>query len=466
MVVAMPMSIPQLQPGKIPIYRGIVQSLADDIYSGRLAAGEQLPPHRELADQLEVARGTIAKAYAEAERLGLVRSGVGSGTYVLEADSGTRPYSTLLQPPVAFSDLSTNHPLPDIDPDPAGALQEMALRPDRKALLRYQSPVGLHRHRQTGVQWFKRLGLSVDLQDLVVCSGGQHALFVTLAHLLEPDDVVAVEEWSYPGLHGVVDTLHLKTVAVSMDRWGMNIESLRQVCQRRRVRALYCMPTAHNPTGIVLSDSRRKQIAQLARQYDFAIVEDAANQMFVRDPPPPLYSYAPERTYLIAPTTKVMCAGLRVGFLLAPEQQCDAVARHVWASQWMVSPLGAEVLTIWLEQGLVDQTLLAKRREARRRQKLAARILKGHTVSAHPENFHLWLRLPPDWETQQVITEARRWNIAVTPNTAFWMRQRTPPCAIRIALGGVARIGTLATGLETLDQILRGPVPVTSPQSS
>ena len=118
------------------LYRWIVQALADDMASGRLRAGERLPPHRDLADRLGVARGTIAKAYAEAERLGLVRSGVGSGTFVLSPDSGARPYSTLLEPPVVWSDLTTNVPMADIDADPADALRILSTAPPRQTAAR------------------------------------------------------------------------------------------------------------------------------------------------------------------------------------------------------------------------------------------------------------------------------------------------------------------------------------------
>ncbi len=452
----MPIWVPhRYKKGSGPIYREIVQAIADDIASGRLSAGDRLPPHRDLADQLKVARGTIAKAYAEAKKLGLVRGGVGSGTFVLAPDSGLRPYSTLLEPPVVYNDMTTNYPLPGIDPDPAEAFQELAVRPDRMALLRYQSNLGMRRHRLAGVQWARRLGVDADIGEVLLCSGAQHALFVVLAHVTDPGDAILVEEWSYPGLHGIAETLHIRLIAVEMDRWGLNIEGLERVCEQQQVRALYCMPTVHNPMGSVLSATRRKHIARLARRYDFLIIEDEANRLLAAESPPTIRSSAPERTYFVASTSKILCAGLRVAFLVAPEDEVSAVARHIWATQWMVSPLGVEIVTIWLEKGVVDRTIERKRAEASRRQQLARDILADFTIRAHSSSLHLWLQMPPDKQAHDIVLEARRWNVAVTPSSAFWMRKNVPLQGMRIALGGIEDRRTLERGLTTLADILK-----------
>jgi DNA-binding transcriptional MocR family regulator len=454
----MPIWIPRLGgPPGAPVYRRIVQAISDDIAAGRLSAGDRLPPHRDLTDRLEVARGTVAKAYAEAGKLGLLRSGVGSGTFVLAPDSGGRPYSTLLEPPVIWSDLTTNYPLADIDPDPADALRELSVRPDRMALMRYQSNLGMRRHRLAGVGWARRLGVETELDGVIICSGAQHALFVTLAHLTEPGDAVLVEEWSYPGLHGIAETLRLRLVPVRMDREGIDPGSLDHACRTQRARALFCMPTVHNPTGAVLSAARRARVAEIARQHDLRIIEDAAHRLLAADPPPPLHHFAPERTYFIASTSKILGAGLRVAFLVAPPAEIRALSRHVWATQWMVSPLGAEVVTIWLEQGVADRTLRRKRREAARRQGLARRILAGHDIQAHPSALHLWLKVPRPQQAEQVVAEAGRQNIGVTPSSAFWMRAPPPPQAIRIALGGVDDRRALERSLRTLTRILMAP---------
>jgi DNA-binding transcriptional MocR family regulator len=199
---------PQLpDDSREPLFRRIVQAMADDIASGRLVAGTRLPPHRDLADELVIARGTVARAYREAERLGLLRSQVGRGTSVLAPDDGERAYSSLLEAPTVLRDLSTNSPLSGIDPDPAEVLRRLAERPDRKALLRYHPPAGVRRHRLAGVQWLARMDVEASVEDVVLCAGAQHALFVVLSHLAPRAPVLYVEELTYPGIHGVAEAL-------------------------------------------------------------------------------------------------------------------------------------------------------------------------------------------------------------------------------------------------------------------
>lgn len=448
------MWVPPLNgPEGASLYRQIVQGLADDVAAGRLIPGERLPPHRDLADRLGVARGTVAKAYAEAERLGLVRGGVGSGTFVLAPDAGTRAYSSLLEPPVIASDLTTNAPLSEVDADPAGALRELANRPDRMALLRYQSNFGMRRHRLAGTQWVARLGLPVAPDQVIVCSGAQHAIFVTLAHLTQPGDAVLVEEWSYPGLLGIAETLRLRLIPVRMDRSGLDPDSLERACREHRPRALYCMPTAHNPTGAVLPAPRRERIVAIARRRDLQIIEDAANRPLDPDPPPLIAGLAPERTFLVASTSKILGPGLRVAFLVAPAAAMQPIARHAWATIWMVCPLGPELFTIWQERGIVDRTLRLKRREAQRRQALARRISGLGALQAHPSALHAWLMLPRGRQAEHVAAEARREGIGVTPSSAFWMRSTPAPQAIRIALGGIDDRAALERGLRKLARL-------------
>src|SRR5271156_3590455 len=74
--------MPELSDRNGPRYRAIAEALAEDVRAGRLAAGTQLPTQRDLAWKLQVTIGTVSRAYAEAERRGLIAGEVGRGTYV------------------------------------------------------------------------------------------------------------------------------------------------------------------------------------------------------------------------------------------------------------------------------------------------------------------------------------------------------------------------------------------------
>src|SRR6185437_14597962 len=90
--------LPDLARFPGPRYRAIAEALADDVRSGRLAIGARLPTHRDLAWHLKVTVGTVTRAYAEAERRGLIAGEVGRGTYVRPAGGGAMPLPVRLEP--------------------------------------------------------------------------------------------------------------------------------------------------------------------------------------------------------------------------------------------------------------------------------------------------------------------------------------------------------------------------------
>jgi len=129
-----------------PRYLAIVDALATDLRGGRLRDGDRLPTHRDLAYRLGVTVGTVTRAYAEAERRGLIRGEVGRGTYV----RGVQPGNSYLPEPRAdgLIDLSMNYPAStDADAVLAAALQAMAVRPGIGRVLEYQQKRGRDTHR-------------------------------------------------------------------------------------------------------------------------------------------------------------------------------------------------------------------------------------------------------------------------------------------------------------------------------
>src|ERR1700737_2327980 len=96
-LVTMTNWMPDLAGHKGPRYRAIAETLAEDVRNGRLAAGTRLPTHRDLAWKLRVTIGTVSRAYAEAERRGLIAGEVGRGTFVrpLGGGAAARPIARL-----------------------------------------------------------------------------------------------------------------------------------------------------------------------------------------------------------------------------------------------------------------------------------------------------------------------------------------------------------------------------------
>ena len=124
------------------LYEGIIRALGDDIETGKLNSDSRLPTHRELADILGVAIGTVTRAYTEAERRGLIRSEGRRGTFV-GAVKGPSSLSKLMDQEPSLIDLSRNEAPHTADPSLALALKTIGRRLDAQHLLRYAPVVGI-----------------------------------------------------------------------------------------------------------------------------------------------------------------------------------------------------------------------------------------------------------------------------------------------------------------------------------
>lgn len=109
---------------------------------------------------------------------------------------------------------------------------------------------------------------------------------------------------TYSGFKVLAALYHLELAAI-LSTGGPDLQALQTLCQQRRVRAVYTMPTLHNPLGWVLNTGQRQALADLARQHDLLIIEDAAYARLVSHPPPPVVSYAPERTVYVTGFSKI-----------------------------------------------------------------------------------------------------------------------------------------------------------------
>ncbi|MCZ6766985.1 MAG: PLP-dependent aminotransferase family protein [bacterium] len=447
--------LPNLDSSK-PQYQAIADALAHDIATGKLLLGNRLPTQRELADVLEVSVGTVTRAYAAAERRGLIRGETGRGTFVGRTAPQSFGVAGFPAAPDVI-DLGVSWPLHAQDPDLSRALRELRRRPDLPELLQYQPNAGMRRHREAGAVWMRQFGLEPDADDVLVCAGTQHAMTMVFSSVMDTGDVVLTEELTYPGVRVVADLLGLRVIGLAMDEDGILPESFETACRQPRAKLLYTVPTLQNPTTATLPESRRRTLADIARKYDVAIFEDAVHQLLADDPPVPIATFAPEQTYFIAAPSKAVVGGLRVGFLMPPKHRIEAMERAIWATTWMVSPLTAEIAAMWIEDGTFDETVERKREEARRRIELMRRVLSGTGVHSQGCSYHAWIDLPECWGSAQFVNEARHKGVAVTPSDTFSVGNGAAPNGFRISLCAAPNMDVLERGLNKIAEVLARP---------
>jgi DNA-binding transcriptional MocR family regulator len=432
-----------------PIYIAIANALAADIASGALFQGARLPTQRRLADELGIDFTTVSRAYAEARTRGLIEGKVGQGTYVKVrqmAQGRAQPSGLVdmsMNLPPRFQSASLNQSMWDT----VRELQDEG--PD--LLTRYQEPGGIMADRMVATSWLARRLPDVTSDRVLVAAGAQGALHAILSVLADPGDTICAEDLTYPGFRSVASHLRLKLAPLEMDERGLLPEAFDRACQTMKPKALYCMPTLHNPTTRTMPLDRRRELLELARAFEVPVIEDDAYGALAPNAPAPLAALAPDIVYHVASLSKCLSPALRVAYVAAPEGRSLRVANAIRASASIVSPLTSATASRWIETGLADAVRDEIMRETVTRLEEFHRTLPG-CAETSSEGFHVWLSVQEPWTRGELVSRLRSIGIGVVASDSFALA--AAPEAIRIGLGAPASVEELRRSLEILAELM------------
>jgi len=473
--------LPTLSRTSDPKYRAIADAYAQAINGGQMLPGEKLPAHRLLAKKLNVTTGTISRAYAELERCGMVVARVGDGTYVAEPDAdGTRQprrarpaleraggaegvlaaTAPAAPPPARLIDLGQNVPMPT---DEAALLTQTLreLAADERLcgeLLLYQPEGGRRLHREAGARWLARMGCAVPAERVLVTQGAQHGLACELRAVLRPGDTIFAEALSYPGIVALARQLRLNLVGIEIDDEGIVPAALERACGLLAPRALFCVPTLHNPTTATLSEARRAAIAEIAVRHNLVVIEDLVPAALLDAPPVPLTARLPEHGIVISSLSKAVAPGLRIGYVQAPQDWVGKILAVIRSDCWMTAPLSAEIAARWIVGGEIERLIAQQRVQVAQRQAIAAEVLADWSWRTDPASPHLWLPLAEPWRAAEFSSALRQAGVLAKTADSFVIGRGSAPHAVRLSLGGARSDEALREGLELLARTLRtGP---------
>jgi len=387
----------------------------------------------------------------------LLDAQVGRGTFVSETTA--RAVGDVASP--VKIDLSMNIP-----PQPVEAGLDVHIAQGFKAIqnessfsafMPYQRPGGSDDERAAAGKWLRARVPDVNAERLLIYPGSQAVLFNALLSLTSPGDVVLTEALTFPGMKAAAEKLGVRLVGVAMDQEGILPDALKAACKAHRPKAVYLIPTLHNPTTATLAPERRSAIAKIIRDADTVLIEDDAYGLLDRAASP-IANLIPERTYLATTLSKCIAPALRVAYLLTPDSSSQQEMRSwLQATVQMPAPLMVALVTHWLESGIADRIITAIRNEAVGRQQLAQRALKGLRFQAKPAAHHLWLMLPDS--RPDVAAHLLRHGLAVVAGDAFAV-DGTPPHAARVSLGAARNRLELTEALRILVGALHKPADI------
>jgi DNA-binding transcriptional MocR family regulator len=432
------------EPGLV--FERLSAALADDILDGKLAAGARLPAHRDLAYRLDIAIGTVTKAYGLLERRGLVHSVNGRGTFVAGAIARPRTLIdlSLNVPPVALGDRLL-----------AATLVAMSKQLSALSFGTYMPAVGTVEHRAALAHWLSRGGPRISGDRLLLCNGAQHALALSFAIVCEPGATILTEAVTYPGAIGLAAHAGYRLVGLALDDQGVCPKALHAALSRGQSKSgrqvLYVTPTLQNPTARTMSISRRKEIVALCRRFNAVIVEDDVYGCLAQERQTSLLSLAPERTLFVSGLSKALTPGLRIGALVVPPDLYERATAALQASCTMASPLSCLMMHHWLIDGTAEAVARAVSLDASTRSRLACQVLEIPQPTAN--GYHLWMPFPFT-KALAVQQAAASDGVLLTEPAITMVDDIATDSGVRICLGGPT-IEALTEGLGRVRAILQ-----------
>ncbi len=419
-----------------PLYLQIARRLREAAASGTLPAGSRLPSSRNLATQLSVARGTVDAAYALLAGEGAIETRGSAGTIIssqikVPVTSPGQRSLALRDERVEAAPMPFRLGLPALDAFPRKLWSGLAVRAARgigPEELAYPDPAGFFRLRQAIAAY---LGVSRGIvcapRQVLITGGFQGALSLVRQVLLRAGDTVWVED---PGHHHTRQALEAggaRLVPVRVDREGMRVAAGTVAAPRAKLAVV--TPTHQSPLGVALSLPRRLALLAWAAEAGAWVLEDDydSEYRYTGRPLPALKSLdRGERVLFAGSFSKVLFPGLRLGYLIVPDELAAAFQR---ASRLLTngqSLLEQQVVAHFMEQGHFARHLRRMRAlYAARRSALAAALTGAFgdraTVELEAGGMHLLLRFPPETADDILARQARAAGLAPTALSSLTM---------------------------------------------
>lgn len=438
---------------KRPIYQSLAEQLEADIANGTLPAGTKLPPQRELANYLDINFTTITRAYKICELKGLIYAVTGSGTFVgaNQAQSVTISLESTSHEAIDLGFVSSFEQCNDLLSSTARRVLSHQRFP---RLGTYDYPTGMPDHKQIGIRWLRSLGVVCEEKNMAIVSGTQNGLALSLLALFKPGSRIAVDTYCFANFIELAAICHIHLVPIKGDSEGMLPDELAYQCRLTSIQGIFLVPSCNNPTTVMISEQRKKELAAVINQYQLILLEDDIHAFLtaglVEDYHGPLCRYVPDRFVYLSGTSKPICSGLRVTYMGFSPKFRQPLVRALLNINVKTSSLDVEVVSAAIASGKARQIIEKKRQLAIERNSLFDLYFPNAAKPGHPLPFFRWLPIQDSRSRSQVEQELLTKGISVYHSDRFLCGPRQPQQYLRVSLVTTPTIEQFQKGLEIL----------------
>ncbi len=432
-----------------PLHRQIYEQIRAAILTGRVRSQQKLPASRQLAQSLGVSRTTVVQSYDQLISEGYLQTQPGAGTFVCAQipDAMLSVGST----PVQANIVRPSLPVLSAYGDRLSQVQANSDAPDCALNFRYGLPDLslfpvqqwrrlLSHHLMDGLDWMNyssdamgHPSLRKQIADyitqvravrcgpeqILITHGAQQALSLITRLLVNPGEVIALENPGYPSGRRVFSASGATLLPIPVDGEGLKLEGadgLKAKASSSPPRLIYVTPSHQFPTGVSMSLSRRLALLQWAQQANALIVEDDYDSEFRYSgrPIPALQGLDDQgRVLYVGTFSKVMFPGLQLGYVVVPQSLVPLFGQAKWLSDRQCSLIHQLALADFIGEGhLAKHVRRMQAIYSRRRQALVAAL---HTLEApgsieilgDQAGLHITARLPDQQDDAALIQQAR-----------------------------------------------------------
>ncbi len=332
--------------------------------------------------------------------------------------------------------LAGGLPDPRVFPrDELAEIAEFVIREYGDRALQYSPTPGVTPFRQVLREFLSSKGVKVGSEDsIVVTTGSQEGLFLIARVLVDPGDTVIVEEPTYLAAANVFREHGAVFEAVPVDSDGMRTDLLEEKLKKLRaegtkVKLVYTVPTAQNPSGATMSQERRKHLIELSGTYDFLIVEDDPYSFFLFENVSFDYLKTLDRegrVIYLSTASKILAPGLRIGWVLAHKNIASVIEVSKQSVDLHSSTLSQYIMAEAIKRGVVDRTIEVARSIYREKKDVMMdaleRFLSGMGTWTKPlGGFFTMVTVNANVDMKQLLQEAvEKYKVAYVPGESFY----------------------------------------------
>ncbi len=300
--------------------------------------------------------------------------------------------------------------------------------------LQYGTTKGFTPLRLTLARWMeKRYGIPMSKVEIMMVAGSQQALDLIGRVFINPGDVVVVEAPTYLAALNAFKYYEPEFVSIPMDHDGMRIDLLEEKLEElkregKRVKFVYTVSTFQNPMGVTMSLDRRKRLIELAKEYDFLIVEDNpySELRYSGKPVPPIKHFDDEgRVIYLGTFSKILAPGFRLGWIAAHPHFIRKIEIAKQAVDLCANTFGQVIAWKYVEGGYLDEHIpriieFYKPRRDAMLEALEEYMPEGVEWTKPDGGMFIWVTLPEGIDTKLMMEKAVAKGVAYVPGEAFF----------------------------------------------